>query len=123
MAQDTVGPNSFVNCCNNEVTSLPEERDRRASKAHSKGDRTAVSSKSSNAKRVLPLELEAMKKQSQEMDGQLAAKKLQAEIRKKQEEMNMKILAEGIEMAELEEISRAKRFAEKEVEIAPAEGS
>ena len=70
-------PNSFVNRCNNEVTSLPEERDRRASKAHSKGNRTAVSSKSSNAKPVLLLELEAMKKQV-EMDEQLAA-----EIRKK----------------------------------------
>ena len=42
-AQDTVGPKSLGNRCNNEVTSLPEERDRRASKAHSKGNRTSVS--------------------------------------------------------------------------------
>ena len=123
VAQDTVGPKSFVNRCNNEVTSLPEERGRRASKAHSKGNRTAVSSKSSNAKRVFLLELEAMKKQ-EEMDEQLAAKKFQAEIRKKPEEMNMRILAEELEIAKLEEENaRAKRIAEKEMEIARAEGS
>ena len=105
------------------MTSLPEERDRRASKAHSKGNRTAASSKSPNAKRVLLLELEAMKKQ-EEMDEQLAAKKLQAEVRKKQEEMNLRILAEELEIAKLEEENaRAKRIAEKEMEIARAEGS
>ena len=123
VAQDTVGPKSFVNCCYNEVTSLPEERDRRASKAHSRGNRTAVSSKSSKAKRVLLLVLEAMKKQ-EEMDEQLSAKKFQAEIRKKQEEINMRILAEELEIAKLEEgNARAKRIAEKEMEIARAEGS
>ena len=60
-AQDT---QSFVNRCINEVTSLPEE-----SKAHSKGNRTAVSSKSSNAKRVLLLELEAMKNKKKWMSN------------------------------------------------------
>ena len=118
VTQDTVEPNSFVNRCNNEVTSQYEERDRRASKAHSKGNRTAVSSKSPNAKRVLLLELEAMKKQK-EMDEQLAAKKLQAEIRKKKEVMSMRILAEELEIAKLEEENvRAKRIGEKEMQSA-----
>ena len=79
MAQNTDGPYSFVNRCVNEVNSLPEERDQCASKAHSKGNRTSVSSKSTTTKRVMLLELEAMKKQ-EEIDEQLAAKKRQAEI-------------------------------------------
>ena len=46
MAQDIDGPYSFVNRCVNGVNSLPEERDQCASKAHPKGNRTSVSSKS-----------------------------------------------------------------------------
>ena len=79
--QGTVGPNSFVNRCVNEVNSLPGERDQCASKAHSKGNRKSVSSNSTTTKRVMLLELEAMKKQD-EIDEQLAAKKRQAEIQK-----------------------------------------
>ena len=58
VAQDTDGPYSFVNCCVNEVNSLPEERDQGGSKAHSKGNRTSVSSKSTTTKRVMLIELE-----------------------------------------------------------------
>ena len=122
VAQDTVGPNSFVERCNNEVTSLPEERNRGASKAYLRGNRTAVSSKSSNAKREILLEIEAMKEQ-EEIDKLLAAKKLQAEIREKQEDMNMRINAEEIKYAKVEEgNARAKRIAEKGMEIARAKG-
>ena len=104
MAQDTDGPYSFVNRCVNVVNSLPEERDQCASKAHSMGIRTSVSSKSTTTKRVMFLELEAMKKQK-EIDEQLTAKKRQAEIRKKHDEMDK--LTE--EIAKLEkEMERAK---------------
>ena len=121
MAQGTDRPYSFENRCVNEVNSLPEERDQCASKAHSKGNRTSVSSKSTTTKRMMLLELEAMKKQ-EEIDEQLAAKKREAEIRKKHEEMDK--LTEELEIAKLqEEKARAKRIAEKEMEIARAEGS
>ena len=53
----------------------------------------------------MPLELEAMKKQ-EEIDEKLATKKPEAEIRRKQEEMNARILAEELEIAKLEENSR-----------------
>ena len=120
VAQDTDGPDSFVNRCYNEVNSLPEERDQCASKAHSKGNRTSVSSKSTTTKRVMLLELEAMNK-PEEINEQLAAKKRKVEIRKKQKEMNMRILAEEPEIAKLEEEKeRAKRISEKEIEIARA---
>ena len=123
IAQGTDRPYSFENRCVNEVNSLPEERDQCASKAHSKGNRTSVSSKSTTTKRVMLLELEAMKKQ-EEIDEQLAAKKREVEIRKKQEEMNMKILAEESEIAKLEEEKeKAKRISEKEIEIARAGSS
>ena len=122
IAQGTDRPYSFENRCVNEVNSLPEERDQCASKAYSKGNRTSVSSKSTTTKRVMLLELEAMKKQ-EEIDEQLAAKKREVEIRKKQEEMNMRILAEESEIAKLEEEKeRAQRISEKEIEIA-REGS
>ena len=85
VAQGTGGPYSFVNRCVNEVNSLPEERYLFASKAHSKGNRISVSSKSTTTKRVMLLELEAMKKQ-EEIGEKIAAKKRQVEIRKKQEE-------------------------------------
>ena len=100
VAQGTDGPYSFVNRCVNEMNSLPEERDQCASKAHSKGKRTSVSSKSTTTKRVMLLELEAMKKQ-EEIYEQLAAKKRQAEIRKKHDEMDK--LTEELEIAKLEE--------------------
>ena len=116
MAQGTDRPNSFENRCVNDVNSLPEERDQCASKAHSKGNRTSVSSKSTTTKRVMLLELEAMKKQ-EEIDEQLAAKK-------REEEMNMRILAEESEIAKLEEEKeKAKRISEKEIEIARAGSS
>ena len=82
VAQGTDKPYSFENRCVNEVNSLPEERHQCASKAHSMGNRTSVSSKSTSTKRVMLLELETMKKQD-EIDEELAAKKRQAEIRKK----------------------------------------
>ena len=63
LAQGTDRPYSFENRCVTEVNSLPEERHQCASKAHSKGNRTSVSSKSTTTKRVMLLELEAMKKQ------------------------------------------------------------
>ena len=120
-AQGTYSPYSFENRCVNEVNSLPEERDQCASKAHSRGNRTSVSSKSTTTKRVMLLELEATKKQD-EIDEQLAAKQRQAEIRKKHEEMDK--LTEELEISKLqEEKARAKRIAEKEMEIARAEGS
>ena len=121
VAQDAIGPNSFVNRCVNEVNSLPGERYQCASRTQSRGNRSSVSSKSTTTKRVMLLELEAMKKQ-EEIDEQLAAKKGQAEIRKKHDEMDK--LTEELEIAKLqEEKARAKRIARKEMEIARAEGS
>ena len=119
--QGTVGPNSFVNRCVNEVNSLPGERYQCASKTHSRGNRTSVSSKSTTTKRVMLLELEAMKKQD-EIDEQLAAKKRQAEIRKKHEEMDK--LIEELEIAKLqEEKARARESQKRKMEIAQVEGS
>ena len=67
------------------------------------------------------LELEAMKKE-EEIDEQLAAKKRQAEIRKKHEEVDK--LTEELEIAKLqEEMARALRISEKEIEIARAGSS
>ena len=100
LAQGTDRPYSFENRRVNEVNSLPEERDQCASKAHSKGNRTSVSSKSTTTKRVMLLELEARKKQDK-IDEQLAAKKRKAEIRKKHEEMEK--LTEELEFAKLQE--------------------
>ena len=117
-AQSTIGPISFVNRCVNEVNSLPGERYQCASKTHSMGNRTSASSKSTTTNRVMLLELEAMKEQDK-IDEQLAAKKRQAEIRKKHEEMDK--LTEELEIAKLqEEKAWAKRIAEKEMEIARA---
>ena len=79
-----------------EPKSLPIEglstRDRTQS------NRTSGSSKSTTTKRVMLLELEALKK-PEEIDEQLAAKKHQAEILKKHEEM--KVSSEEIEIAKL----------------------
>ena len=121
VAQDTNGPCSFVNRCVNEVNWLPEERDQCASKAHSKGNRTSASSKSSTTKRVMLLELESMKKQ-EEIDEQLAVKKHQAEIRKKHEKMDK--FTEKLVITKLQEKkARALRISEKEIEIARAGSS
>ena len=62
VAQSTDGPDPFETRCVNESNSLPEERYQCASKVHSKGNRTSVSSKSTTTKRVMLLELKAMKK-------------------------------------------------------------
>ena len=121
VAQGIDRPYLFENRCVNEVNSLPEERDQCANKAHSKGNRTSVKSKSTTTERVMLLELEAMKTQ-EEIDEQLAAMKRQAEIRKKHEEMNK--LTEELDITKLqEEKARALRISEKEIEIARAGSS
>ena len=62
-----------------------------------------------------------MKKQ-QEIDEQLAAKKRQADIRKKHEEMNKP--TEELDITKFqEEKARALRISEKEIEIARAGNS
>ena len=101
-----------------DVKMLPEQSNNGSVKATSKSNITTTSSKSSNAKRILLLELEAMKKQD-EIDEQLAAARRKAEIRKKQGEMDMRILAEKLEIARLEEESaRTKQVANQEIELA-----
>ena len=87
---------------NSDVKVLHEQSNNGSVKAFSRSNRTTASSKSSNAKRILLLELEAMKKQD-EIDEQLAAARRKVEIRKKQGEMDMRILAEELEIAKLEE--------------------
>ena len=97
---------------------LPEQSNKGSVKATSKSNRTTASSKSSNAKRILLLELEAMKIQD-EIDEQLAAARRKAEIRKKQEEMDMRILAEELEFAKLdEEAARAKQVLKNDMDSA-----
>ena len=97
---------------------LPGKRDPCITKTHSNSNRKAVSFKSSNAKRVLLLELEAMKKQD-ETDEQLASKKCQAENLNKQEEKDMRIPAEEFEIAkEEEENVRIKQVSSKRTELA-----
>ena len=71
---------------------LPEQSNNGSFKATSKSNRTTVSSKSSNAKRILLLELEAMKKQN-EIDEQLAAARRKAEMRRKQDEIDEQLAA------------------------------
>ena len=83
-----------------DVKVLPEQSNNGSVKATSKSNRTTVSSKSSNAKRILLLELEPMKKQD-EIDEQLAAARRKAEIRRKQDEIDT--LTEKLEIAKLEE--------------------
>ena len=102
----------------NDVKVLPEQSNNGSVKATSKSNRTTASSKSSNAKRILLLELEAMKKQD-EIDEQLAAARRKAEIRKKQEEMDMRILAEELEIAKLEEeAARVKQVLKNDMDLA-----
>ena len=101
-----------------DVKVLPEQSNNGSVKATSESNRTTASSKSSNAKRILFLELEAMKKQD-EIDEQLAAARRKAEIRKKQGEMDMRILAEELEIAKLEEeTARAKQVLKNDMDSA-----
>ena len=96
---------------------LPQQSNNTSAKATSKSNRTTASSESSNAKRILLLELEAMKKQD-EIDEQLAAARCKAEIREKQEEMDMMILAEKLEIIKLaEENARTKQVSNKDLEL------
>ena len=97
-----------------DVKVLPEQSNKGSVKATSKSNITTASSKSSSAKRILLLELEAMKKQD-EIDEQLAAARRKAEIRKKQEEMDMRILAEELEIAK-EETARAKQVLKNDMD-------
>ena len=100
-----------------DVKVLPEQSNKGSVKASSKSNRTTASSKSSNAKRILLLELEAMKKQD-EIDELLAAARRKAEIRKKQGEIDMRILAEELEIAKLEEeTARAKQILKNDMEL------
>ena len=100
-----------------DVKVLPEQSNKGSVKATSKSNRTTASSRS-NAKRILLLELEAMKKQD-EIDERLAAARRKAEIRKKQGEMDMRILAEKLGFARLEEESaRTNQIANREIELA-----
>ena len=97
---------------------LPEQCNNGSVKATSKSNRITASSKSSNAKRILLLELEAMKKQD-EVDEQLDAARRKAEIRKKQDEMDMRILAEELEIAKLEEENaRVRQILKNDKELA-----
>ena len=103
---------------NSDVKVLPEQSNNGSVKATSKSNRTTASSKSSNAKRIHLLELEAMKKQD-EIDEQLAAARRKAEIRKKKGEMDMRILAEELEIAKLEEeTARAKQVLKNDMDSA-----
>ena len=98
------------------VKVLPEQSNKRSVKATSRSNRTTASSKSSNAKRILLLELEAMEKQD-EIDEQLAAARRKAEMRRKQDEIDT--LTEKLEIARLEEESaRTKQVANQEKELA-----
>ena len=85
-------PSSDVIKSINDVKVLPEQSNNGSFKATSKSNRTTVSSKSSNAKRILLLELEAMKKQN-EIDEQLAAARRKAEMRRKQDEIDEQLAA------------------------------
>ena len=98
-----------------DVKVLPEESNKGSVKATSRSNQTTASSKSSNAKRILLLELEAMKKHD-EIDEQLAAARRKAEIRRKQHEIDT--LTEKLEIAKLEESARTKQMANQEKELA-----
>ena len=98
-----------------DVKVLPEESNKGSVKATSRSNQTTASSRSSNAKRILLLELEAMKKQD-EIDEQLAAARRKAEIRRKQHEIDT--LTEKLEIAKLEESARTKQMANQEKELA-----
>ena len=95
---------------------LPEQSNKRSVKATPRSNRTTASSKSSNAKRILLLELEALEKQD-EIDEQLAAARRKAEMRRKQDEIDT--LREKLGISRLEEESaRTKQIANRENELA-----
>ena len=96
-----------------DVKVLPEQSNNGSVKATSKCNRTIASSKSSNAKRTLLPELEAMKKQD-EIDEQLAAARRKAEIRRKQDEIDT--LTKKLEIAKLEENAKTKQVANQKKE-------
>ena len=98
------------------IKSISDQQSNNGSvKATSKSNRTTVSSKSSNAKRIPHLESEAMKKQD-EIDKQLAAARRKAETRRKQDEIDT--LTEKIEIAKLEEESaKTKQVANQKKEL------
>ena len=99
-----------------DVKVLPEQSNKRSVKATPRSNRTTASSKSSNAKRILLLELEALEKQD-EIDEQLAAARRKAEMRRKQDEIDT--LTEKLGIARLEEESaRTKQIANREIELA-----
>ena len=98
-----------------DVKVLHEQSNNGSVKATSKSNRTTASSKSSNAKRIILLELEAMKKQD-EIDEQLAAGRRKAEMRRKQDEIDT--LTKKLEIARLEEESaRTKQVTNQEIEL------
>ena len=98
-----------------DVKVLPEQSNKRSVKATSRSNRTTTSSTSSNAKRILLVELEAMKKQD-EIDEQLAAARRKAEMRRKQHEIDT--LTEKLEIAKLEESARTKQMTNQEKALA-----
>ena len=99
-----------------DVKVLPEQSNNGSVKATSKSNITTASSKSSNAKRILLLELEALEIQD-EIDEQLAAARRKAERRRKQDEIDT--LTEKLGIARLEEESaRTKQIANREIELA-----
>ena len=101
-----------------DVKVFTEQSNKRSVKATPRSNRTTTSFKSSNAKRILLLELEAMKKQD-EYDERLAVARRKAEIRKKQGEIDMRILAEELEIAKLEEeTARAKQVLKNGMDLA-----
>ena len=106
---------SGVNKLINDVKVLPEQSNNGSVKATSKSNRTTASSKSSNAKQILLLELEAMKKQD-EIEQQLAEARRKVEIRRKQDEIDT--LTEELEIAKLEEENeRTKQASNQAKEI------
>ena len=106
---------SDVNKLISDVKVLPEQSNNGSVKATSKSNRTTASSKSSNAKQILLLELEAMKKQD-EIDEQLAAARRKAEIRRKQDEIDT--LTEKLEIANFEEESaKTKQVANQKKKL------
>ena len=113
---DGASDTSDVTKSTSDVKVLHEQSNNWSVKATSKSNRTTASSKSSNAKRIILLELEAMKKQD-EIDEQLAAGRRKAEMRKKQNEIDT--LTEKHEISRLEEESaRTKQVANQEKELA-----
>ena len=99
-----------------DVKALPEQSNNGSVKATSKSNRTSVSSKSLSAKRILLLELEALKNK-EEIDEQLSAARRKFEIRRKQDEIDT--LTQKLEIVKLEdENARTKQASNQEIELA-----